>query len=401
MASRPNPEDQTRVAFEALATEHAELASLDSEILESQIAVSRIPAPTGQERQRATWVAAQMRRYGLEVRSDDAGNVIARSPRARRDEAPVVVAAHLDTVFASEKPLEFVRVGNRVTGPGVSDNGRGLAAMLALARVLPAAAQVWARPVEFVATTGEEGAGNLRGAMHYIERAPRPFAVIALDGAGDDRVVNSALGSRRFRVEYRGPGGHSWAAHGTANAVHAAARATTNLAGLRMPGSGRSTLTVSRIGGGMAVNAIPGDAWIEVDVRSTSEAALARLEHDLVEIVRAAVGEENRRAVRGAGLTLHVERIGVRPAGETSEDSPLVRSAMEATRLVGREPGTAAASTDANAFMAAGVSAIAIGGGGKGGDAHTEHEWYENDGATAGVQRALTIVAAMATAPRR
>ena len=396
-----NPEDLTRLAFESLADERATLASLDAEILETQIAVSRIPAPTGREHARASWVGARLRGYGLDVRTDAVGNVIARSARMRRDEAPVVVAAHLDTVFPLDVPLEFVRTGDHITGPGVSDNGRGLAAMLALARVLPRASRDWARPVEFVATTGEEGAGNLRGATHYVEHEPRPFAFIALDGAGDDRVVNAALGSRRFRVEYRGPGGHSWAAHGTANAVHAAARATTNLAALRMPGAGRSTLTVSRIGGGLSVNAIPGDAWLEVDVRSTSESALSRLEQDLTEIVREAARDENARAVRGAGLTLHIERIGVRPAGETSDESVLVRSAIAATRLVDRTPGTAEASTDANAFMAAGVPAIAIGGGGSGGDAHTEREWYRNDGATAGVQRALTIVAAMATAPRR
>ncbi|HEX7939510.1 MAG TPA: M20/M25/M40 family metallo-hydrolase, partial [Gemmatimonadaceae bacterium] len=324
---------------------------------------------------------------------------IARSTAARHNRASVVVAAHLDTVFPMEIPLEFVRSGDHVAGPGVSDNGRGLAAMLALARVMPRTSRAWARPVEFVATTGEEGAGNLRGATHYVGHEPRPFAFIALDGAGDDRVVTSALGSRRFRVEYRGPGGHSWAAYGTANAVHAAARATTNLAALRLPSAGRSALTVSRIGGGLSVNAIPGDAWLEVDVRSTSEAALVRLERDLMDIAREAAHDENARAIRGAGLTLHVERIGVRPAGETSGESLLVRSALEATRLVDRAPATAEASTDANAFMAAGVPAIAIGGGGIGGDAHTSREWYRNEGATAGVQRALTIVAAMAAAP--
>jgi len=278
----------------------------------------------------------------------------------------------------------------------VSDNGRGLAATLALARVMPRDANRWNRPVEFVATIGDEGAGDLKGIKHYVERAARPFALIALDGAGDDRVVNTALGSRRFRVEFQGPGGHSWAAYGTVNPVHAAARAAANLASLKLPGAGVSTLTVSRIGGGLSVNAIPGDAWFEVDVRSMSEASLSRIEHDLMEVARAAAGEENRRATHGSRLALRVNRIGARPAGETSGTSALVMSAMEATRLVEREPGVAAASTDANAAMAAGVPAIAIGGGGSGGDSHTLHEWYDNSRATAGVERALTIVATMA-----
>jgi acetylornithine deacetylase/succinyl-diaminopimelate desuccinylase-like protein len=389
-------EIRTRETFRSLTAECAQLDALDAEILETQIAVSRIPAPTGHERHRAEWVSARLRGYGLEVRTDAAGNVIARAPHQRPTRSPMVVAAHLDTVFPIESPLEFIREGQRVIGPGVSDNGRGLAAMLALARVLPRDSGGWTRPVEFVATTAEEGAGDLRGIKHYVEQAARPFALLVLDGAGDDHVVHSAPGSRRFRVEYRGPGGHSWAAYGTVNPVHAAARAAAGLASLQLPATGRSTLTVSRIGGGLSVNAIPGDAWFEVDVRSTSEAALVRIEHDLMDVTRAAAGEENRRSANGARLSLNVTRIGVRPAGETSADSDLVMSAMEATRLVGRVPAPAAASTDANAAMAAGIPAIAIGGGGKGGDAHTMHEWYENAGAAAGVQRALTIVATMA-----
>lgn len=396
MTKHAGVEALTRSNFVSLTSERAQIASLDEEILETQIAVSRIPAPTGQERHRAAWVATRLRGYGLDVRIDEVGNVVARAQHLRPSRPPVVVAAHLDTVFPLDSPLEFTRLGARVTGPGVADNGRGLAAMLALARVLPRAATGWARPVQFVATTGEEGMGNLRGVKHYLERATRPFALVALDGAGDDRVVTTAIGSRRFRVEYQGPGGHSWAAYGTANPVHAAARAVANLASLRLSGDGRPTLTVSRIGGGLSVNAIPGDAWFEVDVRGMRETVLTRIEQDLMEIVRAAAGEENRRSVHGRGLTLRVERIGVRPAGETSPDSALVRSALEATRLVGREPGEATASTDANAAMAVGVPAIAIGGGGTGGDAHTQHEWYDNDGAAAGVQRALTIVATMA-----
>jgi tripeptide aminopeptidase len=394
-------EEHTEAAFQILAPEREVLSAMDAEILESQIAISRIAAPTGSEGPRAAWVAKQLRACGLDVRGDDAGNVIARAPQIRRAEAPVVVAAHLDTVFPIDTPIEITREGTRIKGPGVSDNGRGLAAMLALAKVLPRAPVNWSRPVEFVATTGEEGAGNLRGAKHYFEKEQRPFAVVALDGAGGDRVVNIALGSRRFRVEYRGPGGHSWSAYGTANPVHATARAAANLAAMRLPGGGASTLTVSRIGGGLSVNAIPGDAWFEVDVRSTSEAALARIEHDLTEIVRAAASEENRRSVRGPGLTLHIVGIGERPAGETGADSVLVQCALEATRLSGGTPSLGAASTDANAAMAVGVPAITIGGGGAGGDTHTPNEWFDNAGSTAGVQRALTILATMAAAPRR
>src|SRR6185436_318867 len=150
---------------------------------------------------------------------------------------------------------------------GICDNGRGLAVVLAIARVTRRCRSAFKRAVEFVATTGEEGAGDLRGAKHFFSTNPRPFAVIALDGAGDERIVNTALGSRRFRIEYRGPGGHSWSSFGTANAVHASARAANPLANLRLESGSPSSLSVCRIGGGVAVNAIHQDAWLEVDAR--------------------------------------------------------------------------------------------------------------------------------------
>jgi acetylornithine deacetylase/succinyl-diaminopimelate desuccinylase-like protein len=311
----------------------------------------------------------------------------------------VVVCAHLDTVFPAETSLEFRREGSRVMGPGIGDNGRGLSVLLILARMIQRCPTSFARPIEFVATTGEEGAGDLRGAKFYFANGPRPFAVIALDGAGDERIVNTALGSRRFRIGFRGPGGHSWAAYGVPNPVHAAARAAAALANLRLAGApaGGSALSVSRIGGGMSINSIPEDAWLEVDTRSTSDVMLTRFERELRDIAAAAMVEENRRRTPGtAAMTHHVERIGDRPGGQTSESSPLVIAAVEATRLVGRRPELSTASTDANAAIGAGAPAIAIGGGGHGGDAHSSHEWFDNTSAIAGVERALTIVATMA-----
>jgi tripeptide aminopeptidase len=382
--------------FRELSRERQWLASVDADVLDLQIAVSRIPAPTGAERERALWVAGRLHDVGLTTCIDDEGNVIARAAGAY-SAAPIVVCAHLDTVFPLGTDLSARREGARTVGPGICDNGRGLAVMLVLARVIQTLRSGFSRPVEFVATTGEEGHGDLRGARHYFRRAEPAFAVVAVDGAGDERIVNTALGSRRFRVSYRGPGGHSWAAFGAANAVHAAARAATALANLRLPGMSRSALSVSRIGGGLSINSIPEDAWLEIDARSTSDATLARIERDVRGIAAAAAAEENQRRTPGTpALTVSVERIGDRPAGETPADSALVQSALEATRLVGRAPALATASTDANAAISAGAPAIAIGGGGTGGDAHTNREWFDNTGATAGVERALTIVATMA-----
>lgn len=373
------------------------LADLETQTLRAQVDVAQIAAPTGSERRRAAWMADRFTRIGYHATHDDAGNVIAQAPGAYAG-PPVVVCAHLDTVFPADTDLAVRHDGTRLVGPGICDNGRGLAVMLTLARVLRECGGALARAVEFVATTGEEGVGDLRGARHYLDRArERPFAVIAVDGAGDERIVNTGLGARRLRVTYRGPGGHSWAAYGTPNPVHAAARAAAALASLRVRGQARSSLTVSRIGGGISINAIPEEAWFEVDVRSTEAIALARIEAEVRGIASAAAVEEN--AVRNSGtaqLTIDIDRIGDRPSGDTSADSAIVAAAQEATRLVGRVPELATASTDANAAMALGIPAIAIGGGGKGGDAHSSREWFETGSATAGVERALTIVATMA-----
>lgn len=386
----------TAETFRELARERRMLAELDGEILRTQIEVAQIAAPTGAERQRARWVAGRLGDEGLRVWMDDEGNVVARAPGAYAA-APVVVCAHLDTVFPAETKLEIRRQGQRIVGPGICDNGRGLAVMLVLARAVQRCKTGFARPVEFVATTGEEGAGDLRGAKFYFANGRRPFAVVALDGAGDERIVNTALGSRRFRINYRGPGGHSWSSFGAANPVHAAARAATTLASLRFEGAGRAALSVSRIGGGMSINSIPEDAWLEVDARSSRDSTLARFEREIREIAAAAATEENQRRTPGTpAMTYQVARIGDRPSGQTAEDSPLVVAALEATRLVGRSPELATASTDANAAVGVGAPAIAIGAGGRGGDAHSSREWFDNTASTAGVERALAIVATMA-----
>jgi len=387
----------TADTFRELAPARRALADLEQDTMQRQVEIAQIAAPTGAERRRALWVADRFREAGFRARHDDAGNVIAHAAGAYAG-APVVVCAHLDTVFPADTDLAVRRDGRRLVGPGICDNGRGLAVMLTIANVLQQCGHVLARAVEFVATTGEEGCGDLGGARHYLARGARPpLAVIAIDGAGDERIVNTGLGSRRFRVTFTGPGGHSWSAYGTPNPVHAASRAAAALSTLRVRGTGRSTLTVSRIGGGISINAIPEDAWFEVDARSTDAVALSRLESEVrAHSVSAAAAENQSRTIGTAALCVQIQRIGERPPGETRADAPLVTAAREATRLVGRMPELATASTDANAAMALGVPAIAIGGGGAGGDAHSSREWFDGTTGVAGMERALTIIATMA-----
>lgn len=390
---------RTAAVFRALADARARLAASDDDVVRTQVAITEIPAPTGDEGARAAWVARRLRAHGLtDVRVDDTGNVVARRP-GRERVAPVVLCAHLDTVFPRDVPVRVTREGARLVGPGIGDNGRGLAVMLALAEAIDGDAIHTRRPIEFVATVGEEGAGDLRGAKRYFADGDRPAAVIVIDGAGDERVVHRALGSRRYRVRFAGPGGHSWIAFGVANPVHAAAVCAAQLAALDVPTEPRAALSVTRVGGGMSVNAIPTDGWLEVDVRCADPGVLAALCRNVDRAARFAVAEENARRADGTPpLTMTIETIGDRPCGETRHDDPLVRVAMAATRLVGGAPELALASTDANVPIGLGVPAIAIGAGGRGGGAHTPREWYDNANGAIGVARALTIAVAAASA---
>lgn len=383
----------------ALASARAALARRNGAILADQIAVTSIAAPTGEESKRAAWIADRFHALGLsDVHVDGAGSVVG-TRGGEHNEPPVVMCAHLDTVFPREAIATARRDATRVAAPGIGDNGRGLAVMLALAQTIDGAAVRTRRPVVFVATTGEEGHGDLRGAKHHFATGSAAFAAIALDGTGDERIVHRAVGSRRFRVTFRGPGGHSWSDFGVANPLHASAQAIARLASLPLPADPRTTLTVSRANGGLSVNSIPETAWFEVDTRSIAAAPLNTLDADLRAIVDAAVRDANAaRAPRTAPLTADVEVIGNRPGGELAPDHSLVVTAAEATRLVGRTPELATASTDANIPLSLGIPAISIGGGGDGGEVHTLSEWYDDTDGLRGVERALTILVATANA---
>ena len=383
-----------------LAEARERFVARDATTIATQVEVTEIAAPTGGEHERAAWVHGRFAALGLsDARIDGSGNVVGR--RGEGPLPPVVVCAHLDTVFPSGTDLRVRREGRRLHAPGIGDNGRGLAVLLALAEHIDGRRVRTQRPVEFVATTGEEGLGDLRGAKAYFSAADRPAAVIALDGAGDERIVHRALASRRYRITFRGPGGHSWAAYGVANPVHAAGSATARLAALLLPHEPRTALSVGRIGGGISVNAIPEEGWLEVDLRSVSGAIIERFDRELRRIVRAAESEENaRRAPGSPGLTSVVEVIGDRPGGETPPEDPLVASAIAATRHIDRAPELTTASTDANVPISLGIPAIAIGAGGRGGDAHTVGEWFENADGALGIIRALGVIVDAARVPR-
>ena len=394
----------------------------DEATLARQASLSAIPAPTGEERLRGARVAQMFSDAGLEdVAIDEVGNVRAwygKQPALRR-EAPkgetgndcVVVAAHLDTVFGPELDVSVSRRGARLEGPGIADNARGLAALVTIGEALVSGGVRTKKPILLAATVGEEGSGDLRGVRHLLRpsysfaslRTGSPTvlasAFIALDGAGIERIVHRALGARRYHVTYAGPGGHSWAAYGVANPAHAVGKAINLIAGIPTPHAPRTTHSVVRLGGGPSLNCIPQAAWFDVDLRSEDPRELERLDATVHAVLHEALTEENRSRIPGSTpLSLEVRRVGDRPSGLTPRTHPLVQAAVAATRAVGHEHQLACASTDANVPISLGVPAVALGAGGRSGDAHLPTEWYENEKGALGIVRALLVTAAMAEA---
>ena len=366
----------------------------DATTLDTQVALATIAAPTGAEGHRAEALAARLQALGLEVETDAVGNVLARL--GKRGAAPVVVCAHLDTVFPVETALVPRHAAQRVDCPGIGDNARGLAVLLAVARYLARGEVHPARPIVLAATVGEEGDGDLRGARHlFSHTCPDAHAAIAIDGPGDSRIVTDAIGVHRLQLRMTGPGGHSWTAHDAPNPLHAISHCAAAVGALPVRRARRTTLTITRLHGGEAVNAVPREATVDIEVRAADErvvrTTVAAIEHE----ARAALAAENAR--RGPGhppLQLEITTTSRRPAGRTDTSHPLVRHCIAATAAIGRHAEFAIASTDANIPMSLGIPAVTLGGGGTGGDAHTALEWYANTDGPRGVARVLAALLA-------
>ncbi len=385
---------------ERVRTARAHIERSDEATLGRQAALSAIPAPTGAEGARGARVAEMFGEAGLdEITIDAVGNVRGWCGKRESRNDCVVLSAHLDTVFGPELDVSVSRHGPRLEGPGIADNARGLAALVAIGEALVRAGVETRRPVLFAATVGEEGSGDLRGVRHLLDGATRPHAFIALDGAGIERIVHRALGARRYRVTYQGPGGHSWAAFGVANPASAVGRAVALIAEIPAHSAPRTAHSVVRLGGGTSLNSIPQEAWFDLDLRSEEPRALEKLDTAVQTILTQALDKENRHRMPGtAPLTIDVRRVGDRPSGLTPRTHPLVQTAVAATRAVGHDHQLACASTDANVPIALGVPAVALGAGGRAGDAHLPTEWYENDKGALGIVRDLLVTAAMAEA---
>ena len=386
---------EVRSAFARFRADEAKFAQW-------QMDVSRVAAPPFGESARGEWLAERFRELGLaDVHLDEVGNVFGVRPGY--GSRFVSLSAHIDTVFPAMTPLSIRRQGSRLYGPGVSDNGAGIAAMLAVASVLGSSKISHALPFVFIGNVGEEGEGDLRG-MRHVFQTPRwqdsiAYSVV-VDGAGSDTVVAEALGSRRFEVIARGPGGHSWSDFGTPNPIIVLGRAIQSLSETPVPTSPKTTFNVGVIRGGTSVNSIPESASMRVDLRSTSMVEIDRLERSLRIALDHAVDAENRpapaRGTRGAqGVQCEVVEIGNRPAGELSADARLLKVIRAVDAQLGNTAQIQRASTDANIPLSLGREAIAIGGGGTGGGAHTLQEWFDCNGRDLGLRRILLTMLAL------
>jgi tripeptide aminopeptidase len=385
------------------------LRAHEPQLAQWQMEMARIAAPPFGESARAAWLAERFREIGLEdVRIDDVCNVFGVHPGLLAPGSGpryVALSAHIDTVFPTNTPLNIRQQASRIYGPGVSDNGAGVTAMLAIAALMSALRIPHGLPFVFIGNVGEEGEGDLRG-MRHIFSTPRWKNSIAynvvLDGAGCDTVVAEALGSRRFEVIVRGPGGHSWSDFGAPNPIVILSRAIDAFTATPVPAAPKTTFNIGVIRGGTSVNSIPESASMKVDIRSTSMAEMERLEQALRLALNRAVEDETlaaemkSAAQRRPGVSCEIVAIGNRPAGELPTSARILHIIRAVDAQLNNAAQVQRASTDANIPLSLGLEAIAIGGGGSGGGAHTLQEWFDSTGRDLGLKRILLTLLTLA-----
>ncbi len=365
--------------------------------IEDQVRFCEVPAPPFGETARGAVLRRAFEDAGLRhVRVDRVGNVLGERPGLSA-RPRLVVASHLDTVFPEGTDVRVRRAGTRLSGPGIGDNCRGLAVLVAVARSLTLAQVETPGSVTFVANVGEEGLGDLRGmkALFGDTLKGQIDRFVSIDNAGI-HVTNAVVGSRRYRVTFRGPGGHSFGQFGLANPAGALGRAVARISEFRVPRDPRTTFNVGRIGGGTSVNAIPGEAWMEVDLRSGDREALTSLDTSFHRALAAAVSEENARWGTPRVVSVEAELVGDRPVGSVSDAAPIVLTAVEVARALSLVAPLGESSSDANLPMSLGVPAIAIGGGGRSSDSHALSESFDTTDSVKGTENALLLTVALA-----
>lgn len=368
----------------------------EAQTIADQIRFCEVPAPPFNEQKRAAVLQKEFQTLGLQhVHIDKAGNVLGDRPGASAH-PHLFWAAHLDTVFPEGTDVTVHREGEVLHGPGIGDDCRGLAVLVSIVRAMNKAGVKTPGTITFVADVGEEGLGDLRGVKQlFADHKGEIDRFVSMDGTGLG-ITNVAVGSHRYRVTYNGPGGHSFGAFGLVNPIHALGRAIAKISDFQVPKTPKTTFNVGRIGGGTSVNSIAASAWMEVDMRSKDPKALADVDARFHKAVQEALTEEGQRWGTPGVLKVDVKLIGDRPAGNTSPDSPIVRTALAATDALGLQTRLGESSTDSNIPMSLGIPAITIGSGGRGKGAHSTLEQFDTTNSWQGTQRNTLLAIALA-----
>jgi len=394
-APLPTANPKLRAALDILKADNAWT-------LQQQVELTRIPAPPFKESARAAEFKRRLEVLGVRnVRIDSVGNVIAERPGTGSGPT-VLFEGHLDTVFPEGTDVTVKHSGDTLRAPGIGDDDRGLAVVLAVARAFDKAGVQTNGTVYFVGDVGEEGPGNLRGTRQLVTRELKGKIdyFISVDDGGLG-IASRAVGSHRYRVTYKGPGGHSYGAFGIPNPIHALGRAIAAIADIQVPAAPKTTFNVGVIGGGTSVNSISATATMEIDMRSEDAASVDAVDVKVQKALRDALAAENARwngpRAAAAKLSLVIDTIGIRPTGRQADTAPIVQTALNAAKALGFTSSTGASSTDANLPISLGIPAIRIGGGGRNGNAHSLGEWYvDGPNGWLGPQWAALIVAALA-----
>jgi acetylornithine deacetylase/succinyl-diaminopimelate desuccinylase-like protein len=352
--------------------------------IEELVRICEVPAPTFEEEKRAEYFARLFQKMGFKPSVDDAGNV--EIPIHKNGKPRMVLSAHLDTVFPFDE-IRVKREGTMLRAPGISDDSAGLAAMYILARAFHETKFASRGSLTLLATVGEEGLGNLRGVKHFFERsASKVDAFISLDGCDSERLVTSGLASKRVRVYFRGPGGHSWGDAGTPNPIHASGEFLGRIHRLVLPADPKTAINVGVISGGTSINAIPTEVSMDIDMRSESADSLKALD----EFVKGALSESTY--VNGS-IATESKILGERPSGSISPDHDLVRISVASNKRFSMLAKLDVGSTDSNIPFSLGIPAITLGVGGRSGKIHTPEEWYDVKGADKGLKRTALLLA--------
>ena len=405
LAAQSSPDSAVKGVVESPKFKAA-MAALDRDhdrLVSEIVKLTEIPAPPFKEDQRGAAFLEMLRATGLSnVERDAEGNVM--GVRRGSGKGPLIaVAAHLDTVFPEGTDVKVKREGTRLMAPGIGDDTRALAVLLAMIRAMNAAGIETASDILFIGNVGEEGLGDLRGVKYLFQKGPykdRIRMFVSIDGAGGgDDITHGAVGSRRYRATFKGPGGHSYGAFGLVSPAFAMGGAMQKFSRIKVPEAPKTTFNVGVVGGGTSVNSIPFESWMEVDMRSESRAELEKLNETFMGVLNEAVAEENKaRSTRLGAITLDLKLVGDRPSGVTPRDGAIVQTAAAAIRALGMTPTFSFGSTDSNIPISLGIPAITIDSGGRGGRAHALDEWIdvEKTSSLRGIEAALLLLLVLA-----